>query len=78
MNPLNLPPLFRRLSALEIAARELEQAKRDLLTHASLREYYMALEEMLGVRIARLEQAVRDLSASAPSETPQHLRDHAQ
>lgn len=66
MKLFHLPRLFRLPTALEIAARELEQAKRDLLTHSALREYYMALEEMLGVRIARLEQAVRDLSAPRP------------
>ena len=61
---MRLPRILSKPTALEIAARELEQAKRDLLAHAAWREYYMALEEMLGVRIARLEQAVRELSAS--------------
>lgn len=58
--------IFAKPTALEIAARELEQAKRDLLAHAAYREYYMALEEMLGVRIARLEQAIHDLAAPQP------------
>ena len=70
---IHFPRLWRTPTALEIAARELEQAKRDLLTHAAQREYYMAIEEMLGVRVARLEQAIHDLSAppaQPPSETP--------
>lgn len=66
MKLFNLPALLRKPTALEIAARELEQAKRDLLAHSAWREYYMALEEMLGVRIARLEQAIHDLAAPAP------------
>jgi hypothetical protein len=63
---MKLLRILAKPTALEIAARELEQAKRDLLTHSALREYYMALEEMLGVRIARLEQAVHDLAAPTP------------
>jgi len=74
---MRLPRILAKPTALEIAARELEQAKRDLLQHAAWREYYMALEEMLGVRIARLEQAIHDLSAQAPKVTPDHLRGHA-
>lgn len=68
---IHLPSLalWRQPTALEIAARELEQAKRDLLTHSAQREYYSAIEEMLGVRIARLEQAVRELP-SPPSLEP--------
>lgn len=50
--------LFRKPSASVIAQRELEDARRDLLTAQSNREYYVHAENMLHERIKRLE-AVR-------------------
>lgn len=69
MNPLHFPRLWRAPTALEIASRELEQAKRDLLAHSAQREYYSAVEGMLELRIARLEQAVRELASPPHQES---------
>jgi hypothetical protein len=52
---------------LELASSELEDARRDLLKHAAMREYYAALEEMLKERIERLEQAIHNLAALTPT-----------
>ena len=62
MNRLIALLTFRQPTPLEQAARELEQAKRDLLSTASLRELYSAHEDMLVDRITRLRLAVTQLS----------------
>lgn len=62
MNRLIALLTFRPPTPLEQAARELEQAKRDLLSTASLRELYSAHEDMLADRITRLRSAVTQLS----------------
>ncbi|MCE5190887.1 MAG: hypothetical protein LLG08_03885 [Actinomycetia bacterium] len=54
--------LWRQPTPLELASSELEQAKRDLLATSSLREMYVAHEEMLVGRIERLRSAVIQLS----------------
>ena len=62
MNRLIALLTFRPPTPLEQAASELEQAKRDLLSTAALRELYSAHEEMLTGRIDRLRSAVAALS----------------
>lgn len=62
MNRLIALLTFRPPTPLEQAARELEQAKRDLLSTASLCELYSAHEDMLVDRITRLRSAVTQLS----------------
>lgn len=62
MNRLIALLTFRQPTPLEQAACELEQAKRDLLSTASLRELYSAHEDMLVDRITRLRSAVTQLS----------------
>ena len=59
---------YAKPTPLEQASAELEQAKRDLLTHAAYREHYVALETMLKQRVTRLAAAVQSLSQ--PEETP--------
>ena len=53
---------FIKPTALEQAAHELEDAKRGLLAAAEQREYYSAIEKMMGQRIARLVAAIAELS----------------
>ena len=50
---------LRKLTPLEQASAELEQAKRDLLNASAQREHAAALESMLGRRIARLVDTVK-------------------
>lgn len=64
-----LPRIFRPPSHLEVAAKQLDEAQRDLLTAQQNREYYAAMEGMLQARIARLastlaESAVKQLEDS--------------
>lgn len=46
-------------TAHEVAAKELENTKRELLAAARQREYYVAMEQMLQGRIDRLEAKLR-------------------
>ena len=62
MNRFSNLRIFRDPTALEQAAGELEQARRDLLTACAQAEYYAAMRSMLELRIRRLEAQIRDLS----------------
>ncbi len=53
---------WRDLTALEIAAIALEQAKRDHLQACAWAEKYASEATMLKARIKRLETAVQDLA----------------
>jgi hypothetical protein len=54
----HLPRFFRPPSYLEVAAAQLDEAQRDLLTAQQNREYYAAMEVMLQGRITRLASFV--------------------
>lgn len=56
MNP------FHRPSALELAIQNLEDAERQRLTACQEREFYVAMETMLGERIVRLRKDIRQLT----------------
>lgn len=62
MNRLYRVLTYAKPTPLEQASTELEQARRDLLSHSAWREHYAALEDMLKKRILRLETAVQSLS----------------
>lgn len=50
---------FRKPSAEVLAARELDDCKRDLLEAQRMRDYYMKIAEFQEVRINRLTQMLR-------------------
>lgn len=56
---LKLVFLIAEPSAHELAAKELEDSKRELLAAAREREYNAAMEQMLMQRIERLEAKLR-------------------
>lgn len=58
-----LPRIFRPPSHLEVAAKQLDEAQRDLLTAQQNREYYAAMEGMLQARIARLAGTLAESAA---------------
>lgn len=70
MNRLTSLLPFRTPTPLELAARELEQARRDRLAASASREYYEAMELMLTARIERLVDEIASLSATISDETP--------
>lgn len=57
MNPIK--NLFRAPSALELAAKELAEAQRQLLAALSAKEYATQMSEYHAQRIERLEAYVR-------------------
>lgn len=52
--------LFRKPTALEIAVRDLEQAKRDYLTAMQHAEYYASIAQYNDGLISRLGNYVRE------------------
>lgn len=64
-----LPRIFRPPSHLEVAAKQLDEAQRDLLVAQQNREYYAAMEGMLQARISRLATTLAD-SAARQLEEP--------
>ena len=52
--------IWRKPTALELAAEQLEQAKRSRLEASANFEYWQAMQAMLEVRIARLRDALRE------------------
>lgn len=63
---LGFKDLFKKPSALRIAALELEQAMSDRLAMTKQREYHAAMEQMLMARISRLRHDVTELSKEQP------------
>lgn len=51
-------------TALQIAARQLEEAKVERLSQSKLREYHASMEEMFAQRIERLRRDIYELSQS--------------
>jgi len=62
MNPFLLF-VPKQPTALQLAVRELEDAQRLKLHHASQREYHSAVEDMLVHRAERLRREIVDLSS---------------
>lgn len=55
--------LFRKdPTALEIAVKELEDAKREKLRASREREYYCAIEDVLTHRIERLRNTIMEMA----------------
>jgi hypothetical protein len=65
---VNLPRIFRPPSHLEVAAKQLDEAQRDLLTAQKNREYYAAMEVMLQGRISRLATFIAASAAKQHDE----------
>lgn len=63
---LHLVNVFREPSPREVAERQLRDAMRDRLQHASLREYHAAMQKMLEQRIERLRG---ELDRERPGES---------
>lgn len=45
---------FRKATPAELLAQQLDEAQRELITHKTLREYYVATTDMLEKRITRV------------------------
>jgi hypothetical protein len=58
---MNLMNLFRPNSAEQLAQRELEDAKRELLTAQTHRDYYDSQVRFNETRIARLRHTLADM-----------------
>ena len=65
---IHLPRIFRPPSHLEVAAKQLDEAQRDLLTAQQNREYYAAMEIMLQGRIGRLAAFIAAAAAQQREE----------
>lgn len=71
---------YRSPSPLQMAARELEDAQRNKLSHEAKSEYYRHMTQMLDKRIARLRSSVAELSkpvkksCSEESTTPHEVQ----
>ena len=60
---MNLMNLFRPTSAEQLAQRELEDAKRELLTAQTSLDYYTSIVKFNETRINRLRHTLADMHA---------------
>jgi len=67
-----LSSLFRRPSALQLAVKEIEDARRELLAASSGAEYAQAMCSYHEARISRLRNVIRDLGEEAETN-PKNL-----
>ena len=61
---------FRKPSADELAQRELDDARRDLLEMQRKRDYYQKMSEFCMIRIDRVRQQLKE---TANEQTPESL-----
>jgi hypothetical protein len=66
---MNLPRIFRPPSYIEVAAKQLDEAQRDLLTAQKNREFYSAMESMLQSRVGRLASFLAAAAAKQQEES---------
>lgn len=57
--------LWRTPSADELAQREMEECRRDLLNAERMRDYYAKMAEFNKVRITQLSKTIREPEAQA-------------
>ena len=61
--------LFTKPSADELAQRELDDARRDLLEMQRKRDYYQKMSEFCMIRIDRVRQQLKETANESTSET---------
>ena len=60
---------FRKPSADELAQRELDDARRDLLEMQRKRDYYQKMSEFCMIRIDRVRQQLKETANESTSES---------